>query len=221
MFKQWFVFLVVSVLSLCSFSCVGDENYTYVHPERRVISDRGCWTARNYGYNYQEIAKYDFFESTVHSQVALEKNFATAIDVARMAWSIEQAVKNKWYSDYKKQRDVMAILSHTHVIIAKDNEHLQQIWGHARIKQKLNGRMMLSTYSCFEPVNDTFFFTIVSSRFYKKDLGTVSHEMVHAASAAMFQRDADDDHVNMDLWKELSDNSVEAKALKIFYNKDD
>lgn len=206
--------LVVSFFALFAGSC----GYAHTYPNDHVVPNF-CNTATSYDFEEAYSGTYKGYHATIHSQVYLDKNQATATDVAKMAWAVKMASEQQWIGDYSKERQITNMLKTVHVIVARDNNELQRMWGHTKTRQRLNGRMGLTEDSCFKPFNDTFFFTIRSERMYKKDMRTVSHEMMHAVSLAITNKnDADDWHANPEFWEELSEDSLESKALKIYYN---
>ncbi len=221
---NFFLSAVAVLAAVVVSSCGGNPpKYTYMHPQRNQENPSfgDCQTARTYGYTEAQSGEFDGFRATVHSQVKLNHKLLTAEDVAQLAWASYHSTDKKWpflYLPKDEKEKVYQMLSDTHVIVAKNNDELQRVWGPHSLDFVVNGRMLESHRACFEPVNNTYFFTIVADRYTKKDIRTLTHEMAHAVSAALFSGNADPEHLNPDLWEEKSDVSVESGAIRIYNN---
>lgn len=217
-----FFALLSLLLLLTSCSSINRSPVAYSHIQQaRTAETKKCYSADSYGYEFSQTGEFNGFVATVHSQVSLEKSGKLdANHVAAIAWSVYSATYKKWPLNYltkDKREKIYNMLANTHVIVATDNEELQKVWGRHRTKTNLNGRMMLSSQACFEPVNNTYFFAVRADRFNRSDITTLTHEMSHAVSAALFAGDADPYHKNPDLWKEKSkENSIDSIAVAVY-----
>jgi len=209
--------LPTSFLSGCS---AGIQTFDLIH-NKQVIENVSCGTADSYTYDHASEGYYKGFAADVHSQINLDNHTRlSADDIAYIAWLVNDTAVNKgqWESGVPvswQKSALQRMLAHTHVIVAVDNAHLQNIWK-TPTYQKLLARMTLSRYACFEPLNNTWFFTIVGKRFYKKDIDTVTHEMMHLVSR-VYYGEFDDEHAYPTLWKKLSDNSLQAQFIKRYF----
>jgi len=100
------------------------------------------------------------------------------------------------------------MLQETHVILVADDKHLKQIMGEYNGK-KLLAQTTRSSHTCFQPVNDTWFYVIVNKAFKSKDSDTVVHEAMHVVSRVLFD-DWQGGHDSPKFWDEFGPNSLQA-----------
>jgi hypothetical protein len=172
-----------------------------------------CGTAESYTYSQKAEGYHKGFVSEVHSQIDLKKaDVLPADDVAYLAWLVNDTVKKRGNLANWKQTALQQMLAHTHVIVAVNNDYLQAIWKNPT-EETLNARMAQSRYACFEPVNNSWFFTVIAERFKKSGVNTIVHEMMHVVALVSYG-ELDSDHSLVSLWtKNSKEKSLQWKVL--------
>jgi hypothetical protein len=160
-----------------------------------------CNTAESYTYEYEYHGYFKGYEAVIHSQVELDETNFSATDIAELSWIIIQAAKDRFRGlDYWRYVALQKMFAHTHVIVTVDNDHLHAVWG-SDPNSPLLARTTRSIYSCWEPVNNTWFYTIVKKSFNRIDPDTVVHEAMHIVGRVLFD-DYNVKHNSVLLWDE-------------------
>lgn len=145
-----------------------------------------CNTAESYTYEYEYHGYFKGYEAIIHSQVELDETNFSATDIAEISWTVVQTAKDRFRGlEHWRYTALQQMFSHTHVIVTIDNDYLHSVWNNDNGKRLL-ARTTRSKYACWEPVNNTWFYTIVEKAFKKTNPDTVVHEAMHIVGRVLF-----------------------------------
>ena len=203
-FPQGSLLICLLILLSTGLACAGHNLNTFptVVGARKVPSKITCTTAPGYTYLERDTGAWLGYETEIHSQVALTDKHFSPEDVSRIMRSVVATAIRK-FPDVEPWRHTAlhSVFQRTHVIVTPGNDHLQALWK-KKLKPELAARVTLTRHACFQPVNNTWFFTIDQKYFKRKTSDTVVHEAMHVVSVVLFD-DWQSKHDSPKFWDEL------------------
>lgn len=204
--------------------------------ENGDVSDDICeWTPGIYEKEFTTTAVWitpEFTESTVtidysNGRDAISLDALTPKEVAEVAYWIQIATKEYAFENnnttmIENLPEVMHALKHTHYIVASDREQFTWLYDHKGYENDPEGA--LEEYSwlaafiysnvCYGLPEGVAVSSVYSSH-KQLSLYIVSHELTHAIATYALGV-ASYEHDNPELWLELGEKTVQARAMKLF-----
>lgn len=202
------IFRPIALLIICSLSCVPMMVFPdTVGPRYDEGRKPDCITSEGYSYKYEYQGYYRGYQSTIHSQIALTDGHHAADDVAEIGFLVVQEAKKRFPRvEGWRHKALSLMMQHTHVIVTVDYKYLKPLWKRD-LGKTLVARTTLSSSACFQPQNNTWFYTITAKGF-ETTCDTPIHEAMHIASYVL-HGDLQPDHDSSLYWDEHNPFSLQ------------